>query len=304
MDAVVVGNVTLDVLCYPVEDVPRYDSISFDTSVISPGGCGSNVAIGLAACGVDVSLVARLGDDDAGMLVKSYWTRWGINLDHLLLCKNKTTAISIGLIDKQFQPRFIHTPGANSTLTPEDIDLLVYKRDGAKILCIAGYFVLLGLLDDRLGQVLVKAQSLGMTTILDVVNSPRMDHPETLWPVLPGLDVILCNSEESMRITRKNSYTEAAAELHERGARYVVVKRGAKGCFLLGGGLQEHLAAVNIERVVDTTGAGDVFAAGLVTALVQGKNMVSACQAGNCAGARIVSKIGAVTAWGNPDSGL
>jgi sugar/nucleoside kinase (ribokinase family) len=49
MKAVVFGNITLDVICSPVNEVPRYESLSFDQVVVSPGGCGSNVAIGLCA---------------------------------------------------------------------------------------------------------------------------------------------------------------------------------------------------------------------------------------------------------------
>ena len=57
MEAVVVGNITLDVLCYPVEEVPRYKSNAFDHSIVSPGGCGSNVAVGLSSLGVPTALV-------------------------------------------------------------------------------------------------------------------------------------------------------------------------------------------------------------------------------------------------------
>ena len=65
MDAVVFGNVTLDTLCYPVDDVPRHQSIPFDRAIVAPGGCGSNTAIGLCALGVPTALVARIGTDDA-----------------------------------------------------------------------------------------------------------------------------------------------------------------------------------------------------------------------------------------------
>ena len=75
MEAVVFGNVTLDVLCYPVEDVPRYESITFKHSVVSPGGCGSNVAIGLSALGVATALVGRIGSDASFGLITHTWDR-------------------------------------------------------------------------------------------------------------------------------------------------------------------------------------------------------------------------------------
>jgi sugar/nucleoside kinase (ribokinase family) len=74
LDALVFGNVTLDVICYPVNEVPRTESIAFDDVMVSPGGCGSNTAIGLAALGVPTGIVGRTGDDDAADLLFRYWT--------------------------------------------------------------------------------------------------------------------------------------------------------------------------------------------------------------------------------------
>ena len=79
MDALVFGNVTLDILCYPVNEVPRYESIAFEDVTVSPGGCGSNTAIGLAASGISTGIVARTGDDDAADLLFQYWKRVGVD---------------------------------------------------------------------------------------------------------------------------------------------------------------------------------------------------------------------------------
>jgi len=140
--------------------------------------------------------------------------------------------------------------------------------------------------------------------VLDVVYSPRMNKPESLWTVLPGLDIFLCNAQEAMRITHADNYLKAATELRHRGAKNVVVKLGSQGCWLEGNNSQVHLPGEKGKLVVDTTGAGDAFAAGMITALVQGEDIQTACKVGNHAGARIVSGMGAITAWGNPDSGL
>ncbi len=77
--AVVFGNVTLDVICYPVDDVPRHESLAFEQSTISPGGCASNVAIGLASLGIPTGLIASTGQDDPGDLLESYWQRTGVD---------------------------------------------------------------------------------------------------------------------------------------------------------------------------------------------------------------------------------
>jgi len=123
MDAVVFGNVTLDVICFPINDVPRQESISFDQVAVYPGGCASNVAIGLAALGIPSALVAKTGDDDSAAMLYQYWERVGVETHFVHRMPNIPTAVSIGLVDSDFQPRFVHTPGANGKLGAEALDL-------------------------------------------------------------------------------------------------------------------------------------------------------------------------------------
>lgn len=296
MDAVVLGNVTLDIICWPVEDVPRYDSLSFERVKVSPGGCGSNVAIGLRALGVDTALICRLGNDDPAILIEQTWRRVGIDLRFLVRDANCNSAVSVGLVDKQAQPRFVHTPGANAGLTVDDVDIPRLASDGARALHIAGYFVLPGLMDGRLPDTLRQARQHDLITSLDVVNSFRIRQPESLWPCLPQLDVFLCNRVEAERLTGQSNPERAAHDLLAKGAHAVVVKLGDQGCFLLDEQGGRRIPALPAQ-VVDTTGAGDAFAAGLMAGLLAGESLEGACQRGHRAGARIVTSLGAVGGW-------
>ena len=298
MQAVVFGNATLDVICRTVDDVPRYESIAFEHIAIAPGGCGSNVAIGLQASGIPTGLIARVGSDDAALLVMSYWERLGIDLTFVRKVTDRPTGTSIGLIDSNAQPRFIHTSGANACLTVDALDPGEIVEAGARALHIGGFFVLPGLLDGRLPAVLREARKLPLFISLDVVRSPRMKDPTALWPCLPFLDVFLCNAEEARRLTGNDNPVEAAKTLILRGCKYVIVKLGAGGCWLEGGGISANIPAEQVE-VIDTTGAGDAFAAGLISAVLRGAEMYDACVAANVAGTRMVSTMGAIAGWIN-----
>ena len=276
--------------------MPRYESIAFDEVVVSPGGCGSNVALGLAAQSIPTLLIARVGQDDAGRLVQSYWQRANIDLRGLQLDPDKPTAVSVGLVDSQAQPRFIHTPGANGNLTATDLDIGFLQQARVKWLHIAGFFVLPGILDDRMPAKLKLAQLAGIGLSLDVVRSPRMRHPEYVWPCLPYLDVFLCNAEESRMLTGRQAPPEAAQELLRQGAERVIIKLGAEGCLLAEQDEIRHIPGMPVE-VVDTTGAGDAFAAGLIAALVQGADFPAGCLAGNRAGAKNAACFGALGNW-------
>ena len=300
MDVIVVGNVALDIICYPVNDVPRYDSLGFERALVAPGGCGSNVAIGLAALGVNVALVAVCGHDDSSQLMLTTWKKWGIDLEYIKRLAVPSAAVSVGLLDSQLQPRFIHATGANYLLTPGDLDIVKYAAEGAKILIVAGYFVLPGLLTPKLAEVLCEAQEAGLMTILDVVHSPKMSSPGVLWPVLPYLDIFLCNLQEAELMTGEGDPAAASRILRSYGAKTVIIKLGNLGCWIANAEGDRTISGVFVENVVDTTGAGDGFAAGMLKGLVQGNSIDEACVLGNQAGAKMVSAFGSITGWGEP----
>jgi sugar/nucleoside kinase (ribokinase family) len=300
MKAAVFGNVTLDVICKTVDDVPRHASLSFEQVRVSPGGCASNVALGLAGLDVQTALIAHSGDDDAAFLIHRYWQRAGLDVSRVQRIPGTPTGTSIGLVDSDAQPRFIHTSGANATLTVDDLHPAELAQWGAGVLHIAGFFVLPGLLDGRLPGALADARRQGLFTSLDVVRSPRMQQPEALWPCLPHLDLFQCNAAEAQIITGRDQPEEAAALFRSRGSRAVVVKAGERGCWLDcdasldGVARQEWTPALPVENVVDTTGAGDAFAAGLLASWLAQRDLLKACQAGHRAAARIVQHLGAV----------
>ena len=297
MEAFVFGNITLDIICKVVDEVPRYESMSFDQVMVSPGGCGSNVAIGLSAMGISTALIGRIGSDDAAGLVESYWKRVGLHTNYVEKVQGLPKGTSVGLIDQNAQPRFIHTSGANKTLTASALDIDQFIQDGAKSLHVAGFFVLPGIMDGSLAPALELAQRKGLLVSLDVVRSPRMADPTPLWSLLPFVDILLCNAHEASRISGKDKPSQAAKELRQRGAGAVIVKLGKDGCLIESEDLTECIPAPVANEVVDTTGAGDAFAAGLIAALLNGKSYPDACMAGNEAGVRAVGSLGAVSAW-------
>jgi ribokinase len=298
MDALVFGNVTLDIICYPVNDVPRHESISFDDVTVSPGGCGSNTAIGLAGLGIPTGIVACTGEDDSADLLYRYWQRVGLDSRFVKRSSENPTGTSVGLIDDDLQPRFIHTSGANRGLTAEVIQPDKFVEAGIRFFHIAGFFVLPNLFDD-LDEKLAQLRSLGIKTSLDVVFNTRMDDPKlrgALWKSLPHLDYFLANDHEALRLTGERDPKKAAAQIRAYGVQQVIIKLGAAGCYALSDEYSGEVSACKV-AAVDTTGAGDAFAAGLIAALAQGKSLKTACEAGNQAGARIVSKLGAITGW-------
>lgn len=290
----VLGNVTLDIICKTVDDVPRSASISFQDAAVTPGGCASNTAIGLSQKGERAFLIACVGDDDASELLDLAWKRTSVDTRFVQKVPDITTGVSIGLVDSDLQPRFIHTSGANGKLTKDFLDPDALKKEGIGLLHIAGYFVLPGLLDMDFDSSLIGVREKSIFTTLDVVSSPAMEKPQHLWPLLPYLDLFMSNLQEAKLITGCGDPHSAAAYLLQKGSRGVIIKLGAEGCYLLTEEGEAHIPAPRARNVVDTTGAGDAFAAGLLAGLRQGKAMPDACLMGNEWGSKNVQFLGAV----------
>jgi len=290
----VFGNVTLDVICKTVDDVPRYDSIAFQNAAVTPGGCASNVAIGLADLGEKPFLLACMGDDQTAVILVDTWEKRGVDARYVNRIPGKDTGVSVGLVDSDFQPRFIHTTGANAELVGEILNPEIFKEQAIDYLHIAGYFVLPGLLLPGFAETLARVRNSGVFISLDVVRSPTMKKPDPLWNILPHLDLFMCNLQEAEILTGVSDPAGAAREFQEEGARSVIIKLGADGCWLAEADRGIHIPGIEVEQVVDTTGAGDAFAAGLVSALRQGKDIEEACRFGAKQGALTTCFLGAV----------
>ncbi|MGB9521493.1 MAG: carbohydrate kinase family protein [Anaerolineales bacterium] len=297
MDEIIVfGNVTLDVICQTVDDVPRYESLSFDKVVLSPGGCASNVAVGLGALGIPTILICKTGVDAAADILIKKWKQFQLNLDYIKQIGEIHTAVSIGLVDHNAQPRFIHTPGANAYLSLDDLDDEIFQRHSIRLFHIGGFFVLPGLLDQELPQKLSKIRQFGCEISLDVVNSKRFWKAEFLFSAMPQLDYFLCNKIEATKLTGEEDVQTCAKIFRKAGARNAIIKIGAEGCYVDGEDFQGIVPTKKVP-VVDTTGAGDAFAAGMLASLMRGNSLYEACLAGNKSGANVVQELGTITFW-------
>ncbi len=290
----VFGNVTLDIICKTVDEVPRYDSISFQEAAVTPGGCASNVALGLAQQDERAFLMAVSGKDQTAAFQREVWESQGVDLRYLRQIESIGTGVSIGLVDSQLQPRFVHTSGANAALDGSELNTDIFTSNQIDFLHIAGYFVLPGILKPEFTDHIKMVKEAGVYISLDVVRSPAMRSPDLLWSLFPHLDLFTCNLAEAEILVGEKQPAAAAKTMLDKGVRAVVIKLGADGCWLADGETDLHLPGIDVDNVVDTTGAGDAFASGLMAALRGGAELKDACLAGIRRGADTVQFLGAI----------
>ncbi len=296
LDVLVLGNSTLDVILYPIDEVPRHRSLSFQQAAVSAGGCASNTAVGLAALGLRTGLVGCIGTDAAGDLAMATWQRFGVDTRFVQRLREAPTAVSVGLVDSDAQPRFLHTPAANAYLTVDRLNVPAWLATGARWLHVGGFLITLGLLDVRVAEVLAQVKAAGWTVSLDIIRAHHGRPLDPLWAALPYVDVFFCNLEEARWLTEVTDVQAAAQALRARGAGSVVIKTGAAGCWLETAAVSQAVAGVPAQ-VVDTTGAGDAFDAGFIAARLRGASELEACAVANRVGAGTTERVGALALW-------
>jgi ribokinase len=263
------------------------------------GGAGANTAAWLAHDGWPTTLVARIGDDLLGKACRAE-LECSLSVDPLL-----PSGTCIVLVTPDGERTMIPDPGANEALAPQDVadDLLV--ADGH--LHLSGYVLLVDGSRAAGLSALDRARLRGMTTSVDVASvGPLSDTGAARFlSWVTGVDVLLANEFEAAflaglpapRVEDDMSASVASAALAARalGATVgtVVVKLGPHGSYVQDArGATAHAPAVPVD-VVDTTGAGDSFAAGWLPAWCDGLAPLTALERGNRSAARVVARVGA-----------
>ena len=272
----VIGNVQLDVLASPVSAMPSPggDTV-IDRIAVRTAGAAGNVALALAALGAPHRLYGAVGDDDAGRWVASELQRLGLAGD-VLVVEGQATGISIALEAPGRERAFLTAHGVLTDYTLADVPACAVSAD---LVLLTGYFSLPGLRGAGTRELLERARSESACTFFDTGWDPEEwegDAVREVLDLLPLVDVFLPNEPEALALTGQRTAEAALAALGRHCPGWVVLKRGPLGVLAAGpGGATVELPAPAVQAL-DTTGAGDSLAAGLLAELALGADMAQA----------------------------
>ena len=289
---VVVGDLMVDVVAAAAEPLAH----ASDTEARvrwTGGGAAANVAAWLAAGGVPVALVARAGADVAGRGAVAELAAAGVDA-RVALDEDRATGTCVVVIGADGERTMLPDRGANLALAPDDLPAELFRRGGH--LHLSGYVLLhdgpraAGLC------ALDHAQEAGMTISIDPASAAplRACGVDRVLDWIAGAGTLLPNRDEARVLTGEDDPEAAARALAARAdASEVVVTLGAEGALWTDGREVVRVDAPHVERVVDTTGAGDAFAAGWLAARRSGADPSAALTAACALGARAVARPGA-----------
>lgn len=282
------GIAVADVVVHPVPAALDVGHLTLVDGVeLRAGGCALSTATALARLGTPASVVARVGRDPFGRFLLEHAASERLDTTGMRAIGELPTSASVVAVDATGERTFLHLPGANSALTAAVVDLPIAGR----ILHLGGLLMLPGLDGDPAGALFAAARSAGITTSLDTVWTSDGDWRRAL-PAIEQADIFAPGLDEAREITGEADPARIAAWLRERGVAVVAIKMGARGCYVSGQSFTGPVPAIAVD-VVDGTGAGDCFVAGLLHGLLQGWPLQRAAALGNAAGAAAVTATGA-----------
>ncbi|CAB4928199.1 MAG: hypothetical protein F2840_00425 [Actinobacteria bacterium] len=282
------GDVMVDVTAIVGEPI-NYASDTPAKVSIQPGGAAANTARWLAHDGQDATLIGAIGNDPFGALVKADLEAVRVS-SALATLEGSPTGACIIIVDERGERTMLPDPGANARLTVEDLPISSFRVGDH--LHLSGY-TLLNAATRAVGMsALHRAREAGMTTSLDPASAAPLSHdPAVLDPALLVIDLLIANDAEASILTGITDPDLALASLAGR-VPTVVVKRGHLGSIAQRAGVRSQTDAVPV-TVVDTTGAGDAFAAGFLPPWILGLDLAQCLGRASLSAARAVARVGA-----------
>jgi sugar/nucleoside kinase (ribokinase family) len=280
-----------------VDDVQAqkiYASLGAATEV--SGGSAANTAACLASLGTAAAFLGKVRDDSLGQVFVrdiraagvDYSVEAGLALDGT---EGPGTGRCLIMVTPDAEKTMCTSLGIGALLAAADIDTEAIAA--ADVLYVEGYLVGAGPTDEAVEVAVTAARAAGTRVALSLSDPAWVEwRGRELDALLGRVDILFANEQEACGLTGRADAAAAAAELHER-CSIVAVTRGALGSAVACGRDLIVVPAAAVSQVVDTTGAGDSYAAGFLSGLVRGAGPEECARLGALAAAEVVSHLGA-----------
>lgn len=257
--------------------------------VETSGGSAANTVAGVASFGGRAAYVGKVADDALGAAFTRDMTAGGVRFAPTPLAGAATGACMVN-VTPDGQRTMATFLGAASELAAADVDLEVV-RSGA-VVYLEGYLFDPPAAREAFAVAAAAAREAGRLTAITLSDAFVVQRWRAeLLAFLPHVDVVLANAAEVMALFETDDLQAALDALSAR-VRIAAVTDGARGCFVCYAGECTPVEASPVARVVDTTGAGDQFAAGFLFGLARGRSLEACARLGSVAAAEVIAHVG------------
>lgn len=292
-----VGQLVADIL---VKEVGKFEPLSDTVRVnqikIKSGGDNLNTALALGKLGARVAAVGSVGDDILGEHLKKTLTENEVDIEGIYVTRDHETSSVIVLVDETGDRSFLYYGGANDYFEYSMIP--ISKLSQATIVHVGGAFLLPKFDGHGALQLFNAAHKAGSLTSMDVTWDTSGRWMEIIKPCLHELDLFMPSIAEARMITGKSDVIDIVSYLKNAGVRHVIIKLGERGSYTDAFGRAFFTPAYKVP-IVDTTGAGDTFVAGVLFGLSRDWDIVRTVEFATGVSALNIQKLGATE--GVPD---
>ncbi len=263
-----------------------------ETVTIS-GGSAANTVIGAASFGCTASFVGKVKQDKLGDLFTADIKKAGVDFPIAHATDGPATARCLIMVTPDGQRTMNTFLGACQDLTEADVDAETVKA--SKIVYLEGYLWDPPAAKAAFVKAAEIARAAGGRVALSLSDAFCVSrYRAEFLDLVRGkkVDILFANETELFSLYEITDFDEAVAQLAREGI-LAAVTRGEHGCIVVSGDGQQAIPAAPIGKLVDTTGAGDLFAAGFVTGLVRDLDLEACARLGSLAAAEIIQHIGA-----------
>ena len=265
-DATIVGLYILDVLGRPVTKIPDGGNVEFIEELrLTVAGTAGGTVVDCAKLGLKTLAVGAVGDDEKADFVIATLDKFGVDTSGFERIKNVPTSATILNVRPNGDRPALHLRGASDHFLPpskKNIDIF-----DCKIFHLGGTGLLKKLDGQASVNLLKEAKERGCITTWDLIAATQ-DTLGIVEPLLPYIDYFMPSIEEASIMSGKNDPEEVAKFYIDKGVKNCVLTMGEKGSLFMSKDQKIITPAFDIQ-VVDTTGCGDAFDAGMITALAK-----------------------------------
>ncbi|MHA1264367.1 MAG: carbohydrate kinase family protein [Candidatus Helarchaeota archaeon] len=289
VDIISIGGVNID-LCAVISEFPHIDEeVEISNLDSLPGGSAANYITGVARLGVSAGFIGKIGDDKYGNELIKAFQEEKVDISHLLIEKGVSSGICLIPIDRQGRRIIFSYRGANARLKPSEIDLNYVSQ--ASLIHITSP-------PQEVAEFIAKfAKKQDVKISYDPGGKIIRKGLSFIEPILFNTDIFFPSKIEVALLLPQISDLEFAAQffIKKYGISTVVIKLGGNGCLLASPNRVNVINGFKV-KVVDTTGAGDAFAAAFTVGIHRGWDLEKCAVFANAAGALTVTRVGARTA--------
>ena len=255
------------------------------------GGSAANTIVCLSQLGNKVQFIGRVKNDQFGDFFSSDIKKSNTIFNTPSINEGASTAHSIILITPDAQRTMCTYLGASTEFEPKDIDFNVIQH--AKYLYLEGYLWDSELAKDAFIKAAKIAKKNSTKVILSLSDSFCVDrHRESFLELIENyVDIVFCNESEVLSLFKKDKL-ESCQNLLSSLHKLIVVTLGSKGSLVINGGNTELIQANLAKNVIDTTGAGDIYAGGFIHGLVKNYSLNKCGEIGSILAAQIITQLG------------